>query len=241
MPGAAARARLPRQQPALGQPRRLAARDRRGRALVPALSLPDALIAIAIGGAIGQAMLSAAAAIGAQTRVPAMVLMRAPLGRRGSALPTAVNVVQTPGLDRVRAARDRDRRRRALRPAARLPCAVGVDARLRRGRARLRPRRADRRRAARSSAGSRSGRCRSRSPTSSGGRSTTRTCRHCGTDRARAVSRSGRARTSSSASPSRGSRSQPTTRASRATAAAPSGAAPSATCCRTSGCSRSGR
>jgi nucleobase:cation symporter-1, NCS1 family len=68
-----------------------------GAALVPALSLPDALIAIAIGGVIGQAMLSAAAAIGAQTRVPAMVLMRAPLGRRGSALPTAVNVVQTLG------------------------------------------------------------------------------------------------------------------------------------------------
>lgn len=68
-----------------------------GAALVPSLSLPDALIAIAIGGVIGQAMLSAAAAIGAQTRVPAMVLMRAPLGRRGSALPTAVNVVQTLG------------------------------------------------------------------------------------------------------------------------------------------------
>ena len=68
-----------------------------GAALVPSLSLRDALIAIGIGGVIGQAMLSAAAAIGAQTRVPAMVLMRAPLGRRGSALPTAVNVVQTLG------------------------------------------------------------------------------------------------------------------------------------------------
>lgn len=66
-------------------------------ALVPALSLPDALIAIALGGVIGQAMLSGAAAIGGQTRVPGMVLMRAPLGRRGSALPTAVNVVQTLG------------------------------------------------------------------------------------------------------------------------------------------------
>jgi putative hydroxymethylpyrimidine transporter CytX len=66
-------------------------------ALVPALSLPDALIAIALGGVIGQAMLSGAAAIGAQARVPGMVLMRAPLGRRGSALPTAVNVVQTIG------------------------------------------------------------------------------------------------------------------------------------------------
>ncbi len=68
-----------------------------GAALVPALSLPHALIAMAIGGVVGQLMLSAAAAIGAQARVPGMVLMRAPLGRRGSALPTAVNVVQTLG------------------------------------------------------------------------------------------------------------------------------------------------
>ena len=68
-----------------------------GAALVPALSLPDALAAIVVGGLIGQTMLSAAAAIGAQARVPAMVLMRAPLGRRGSALPTVVNVVQTLG------------------------------------------------------------------------------------------------------------------------------------------------
>jgi len=68
-----------------------------GAALVPALSLPHALIAITIGGVIGQVMLSAAAAIGAQARVPAMVLLRLPLGRRGSTLPTVVNVVQTLG------------------------------------------------------------------------------------------------------------------------------------------------
>src|SRR5262249_326628 len=68
-----------------------------GAALVPALSLPRALVAIALGGVIGQAMLSTAAAIGAQARVPAMVLMRAPLGRRGSSLPTAINVLQTLG------------------------------------------------------------------------------------------------------------------------------------------------
>ena len=68
-----------------------------GAALVPALSLPRALVAIALGGVIGQAMLSTAAAIGAQARVPAMVLMRAPLGRRGSTLPTAINVLQTLG------------------------------------------------------------------------------------------------------------------------------------------------
>jgi putative hydroxymethylpyrimidine transporter CytX len=42
-------------------------------------------------------MLAVAGAIGAQARVPAMVLMRAPLGERGSYLPTAVNVVQCLG------------------------------------------------------------------------------------------------------------------------------------------------
>jgi nucleobase:cation symporter-1, NCS1 family len=68
-----------------------------GSYLVPALSLPQALLAMVIGGVIGQAMLSTAAAIGAQAGVPGMVLMRAPLGRNGSRLPTAVNVVQTIG------------------------------------------------------------------------------------------------------------------------------------------------
>jgi nucleobase:cation symporter-1, NCS1 family len=68
-----------------------------GAALVPALALPDAIIAIAIGCLIGNAMIAVAAAIGAQARVPAMVLMRAPLGTRGSWLPTTVNVVQTLG------------------------------------------------------------------------------------------------------------------------------------------------
>jgi putative hydroxymethylpyrimidine transporter CytX len=65
-----------------------------GAALVPALSLPGALAAIVIGCLIGNLMLAVAGAIGADARVPGMVLMRAPLGRRGSYLPTAVNVVQ---------------------------------------------------------------------------------------------------------------------------------------------------
>src|ERR671918_1859295 len=59
-----------------------------GAALVPALSLPDALLAILLGCVIGNAMLAVAGAIGADARVPGMVLMRAPLGRRGSYLPT---------------------------------------------------------------------------------------------------------------------------------------------------------
>ena len=63
-------------------------------ALVPALSLPDALLAILIGCVIGNAMLGVAGAIGTDARVPGMVLMRAPLGRRGSYLPTGVNVLQ---------------------------------------------------------------------------------------------------------------------------------------------------
>ncbi|MGI8886152.1 MAG: cytosine permease, partial [Gaiellaceae bacterium] len=65
-----------------------------GAALVPALSLPDALIAILVGCVIGNAMLGVAGAIGADARVPGMVLMRAPLGRRGSYLPTGINVLQ---------------------------------------------------------------------------------------------------------------------------------------------------
>jgi putative hydroxymethylpyrimidine transporter CytX len=65
-----------------------------GAALVPALSLPDALVAIVLGCLIGNLMLAVAGAIGADARVPGMVLMRAPLGQRGSYLPTGVNVLQ---------------------------------------------------------------------------------------------------------------------------------------------------
>ena len=68
-----------------------------GTYLVPALSLPDAFLAILIGGVIGNLMLAAAGLIGADARVPAMVLMRAPLGQKGSWAPTAVNVVQCVG------------------------------------------------------------------------------------------------------------------------------------------------
>ena len=65
-----------------------------GAALVPALSLPDALVAIALGCVLGNLMLAAAGAIGADARVPGMALLRAPLGRRGSYLPTGINVLQ---------------------------------------------------------------------------------------------------------------------------------------------------
>jgi putative hydroxymethylpyrimidine transporter CytX len=65
--------------------------------LVPALSLPDALLAIVVGSVIGNLMLGAAGAIGADARVPSMVLMRGPLGRQGSYGPTVLNIVQCLG------------------------------------------------------------------------------------------------------------------------------------------------
>ena len=68
-----------------------------GALLVPALSLRDALIAVVIGSVIGNAMLGIAGLIGAQARVPSMVLLRAPLGRLGSFLPTGLNVAQCLG------------------------------------------------------------------------------------------------------------------------------------------------
>jgi putative hydroxymethylpyrimidine transporter CytX len=65
-----------------------------GAALVPALSLRDALFAILLGCVVGNTLLGLAGSIGADARVPGMVLLRAPLGRRGSYLPTGVNVLQ---------------------------------------------------------------------------------------------------------------------------------------------------
>jgi putative hydroxymethylpyrimidine transporter CytX len=68
-----------------------------GALLVPALSLPKALLAILVGALVGNTLLGLAATIGADGRVPGMVLLRAPLGRRGSYLPTALNVLQNLG------------------------------------------------------------------------------------------------------------------------------------------------
>lgn len=68
-----------------------------GTFLVPALSLRDALLAIVVGGIAGNAMLGLAGLIGAQARVPGMVLLRASLGQRGSYLPTVLNVLQNLG------------------------------------------------------------------------------------------------------------------------------------------------
>src|SRR3954462_4004178 len=61
------------------------------------LSLKQALLATLVGGLAGNAMLATAALIGADARVPTMVLQRAPLGRRGSYLATGLNVLQCLG------------------------------------------------------------------------------------------------------------------------------------------------
>jgi nucleobase:cation symporter-1, NCS1 family len=68
-----------------------------GTYLVPALSLPEAFLAILLGSLIGNAMLGVAGMIGADAGVPAMVLLRAPLGLRGSWLPTVLNAAQCIG------------------------------------------------------------------------------------------------------------------------------------------------
>jgi putative hydroxymethylpyrimidine transporter CytX len=61
------------------------------------LPLGDALLATLVGGVIGNLLLAVAGAIGADARVPTMVLQRAPLGRRGSYLATVLNVMQCLG------------------------------------------------------------------------------------------------------------------------------------------------
>src|SRR4029078_11738556 len=64
--------------------------------LVPMLSFQPALLAILIGALAGTLLLGLAAAIGADARVPGMVLLRAPLGRRGSYAPTAPDRARHP-------------------------------------------------------------------------------------------------------------------------------------------------
>jgi NCS1 family nucleobase:cation symporter-1 len=62
-----------------------------------ALSLPEALGAIVAAAVVGNLLLGLGGLIGADARVPTMVLMRAPLGRRGSYLPTGLNIIQCLG------------------------------------------------------------------------------------------------------------------------------------------------
>jgi nucleobase:cation symporter-1, NCS1 family len=62
-----------------------------------ALSLPVAIAAIVAAAVVGNVLLGLAGLIGADARVPAMVLLRAPLGQRGSYLPTGLNILQCLG------------------------------------------------------------------------------------------------------------------------------------------------
>lgn len=68
-----------------------------GMFLVPGLGLAEALLAIVVGAVIGNVLLGLAATIGSDNGVPSMVLLRAPLGVRGSYLPTALNILQLLG------------------------------------------------------------------------------------------------------------------------------------------------
>ena len=89
-----------------------------GSFLVPGLSLPDAFVAILLGSLIGNLMLAGAGLIGADARVPGMVLMRAPLGRVGSYAPTVLNVASASAGRRSRSSSSPPQRRalgRALR------------------------------------------------------------------------------------------------------------------------------
>ena len=68
-----------------------------GTFLVPGLGLGTALLAIVVGAVIGNVLLGLAATVGSDTGVPTMVLLRAPLGVRGSYAPTVVNILQLLG------------------------------------------------------------------------------------------------------------------------------------------------
>lgn len=68
-----------------------------GALLVPGLGASDALGAIVVGSVIGVLLLAIAAYIAASAGVPTMVLTRAAIGIRGSALPTVLNVIQLVG------------------------------------------------------------------------------------------------------------------------------------------------
>src|SRR5687767_6208335 len=61
------------------------------------MSMAAALVAIVVGTVIGNALLGLSAVPGAETGAPAMVLLRGLFGRRGSYLPTALNLAQCLG------------------------------------------------------------------------------------------------------------------------------------------------
>lgn len=68
-----------------------------GMFLVPGLGFWPALLAIIVGAIIGNGLLGLAATIGSDTGLPTMVLLRGPLGIRGSFAPTVLNILQLLG------------------------------------------------------------------------------------------------------------------------------------------------
>ncbi|MGH2661295.1 MAG: purine-cytosine permease family protein [Actinomycetota bacterium] len=68
-----------------------------GALLVPALGLPQALLAILVGSAIGCVPLALVGRAGAREGLPGMVLLRPALGTRGSYAPTVLNILQLVG------------------------------------------------------------------------------------------------------------------------------------------------
>lgn len=68
-----------------------------GTFLVPGLGLGQALTAILLGTALGCLLLALVGVIGSDSGRPTMVLLRPLLGRRGSYLPTILNVLQLVG------------------------------------------------------------------------------------------------------------------------------------------------
>jgi putative hydroxymethylpyrimidine transporter CytX len=68
-----------------------------GALLVPALGFREALLAIVVGSLLGCVPLALVGLAGAREGVPGMVLFRPVLGRRGSYLPSVLNVAQLVG------------------------------------------------------------------------------------------------------------------------------------------------
>lgn len=68
-----------------------------GMLLVPSLSLAEALIISFAGSLIGSALLAAVGVVGSKYGVPTMVSLRPVLGKMGSYVPTALNIVQLIG------------------------------------------------------------------------------------------------------------------------------------------------
>jgi nucleobase:cation symporter-1, NCS1 family len=68
-----------------------------GALLVPSLGFPKALLAIAVGSAIGCIPLALVGLAGAREGVPGMVLFRPVLGVQGSYIPSVLNIVQLVG------------------------------------------------------------------------------------------------------------------------------------------------